>query len=134
LVLSVLALGGATVATEPIFDDRPAGVDTVVPVPEELGATPIEPDPTVRDPRPHAWDRVVVHGDGVTLDVFFWMGIEACNGLHSVTVTPSDSGIDLQLMTGQPAGMARDTACIEIAQLYVTTVTLDEPLITQYLG
>lgn len=127
VVLAAMAPWAIVSATEP-------AVDSVVTAPLELGAIPTEPDPTVTDPRPHAWDRVVVHGDGVTLDVFFWMGIEACNGLHSVTVTPTSSGIDLELTSGQPADMARDTACIEIARLYVTTVTLEEPLIGQGLG
>ena len=89
----------------------------------------IEPDPTVTSPTPHAWDRVVVGADGVTLDVYFWMGVRECNGLHSVDVAPTDTGIDLVLMTGIPAG-AEDMVCIALAQDYRTTVVLEEPLVT----
>ena len=58
-------------------------------------ATPIEPDPAVLDPRPTAWDHVVVSADGRSLEVSFWMGVEGCYGLHSVEVTPADSGIGI---------------------------------------
>lgn len=51
-----------------------------------------------------------------------------CNGLQSVEVTPTESGIELVLMTGVPAG-AEDDMCSAIAQLYRTDVTLDAPLI-----
>ncbi len=120
-LLSATLLVGAVAATSP--------------VPDEFGATPIAADPTVIDARPHAWDRIIVSSDGRTLDIFFWMGIEECNGLRSVTVTPNDGlGLDIGLMTGQPASMEPDTACIEIAQLYVTTVVLERPLITQPMG
>jgi hypothetical protein len=137
IIIATLALGlsataGAVTATEPAVDpDAAVGIENVVPAPTDGGATPIEPDPSVTDPRPHSWDSILVGSDGRTLAIYFWMGIEACNGLHSVTVSPSGSGIDVQLLSGQPSGMARDTACIEIAQRYVTTVTLEEPLITQ---
>ena len=128
--LGLAAVSGAVVASEPALDlDDPVSSDLIEPLPGEIGATPIEPDPTVENPRPHAWDRIVVSSDGLTLSVYFWMGIEKCNGLHSVTVSPTDSGIDLLLATGTPAGSG-DMVCIEIAQSFVTTVTLDEPLIT----
>lgn len=132
--LSLAATSGAVVGSEPEVDPE-AAVSTVNldPMADPIGATAIEPDPTVTNPRPHSWDRVVVGTDGLTLSVYFWMGIEDCNGLHGVTVSPTDSGIALQLQTGTPAG-AEDMACIEIAELYVTTVALDEPLITQDLG
>lgn len=91
-------------------------------------ATPITPDPTVTDPQPHGWDSVAVAADGTSLTVYFWMGVPECHGLHSVEVTPADSGIDLVLYTGVPAG-AEDVMCIAIAQLYETEVQLDEPLI-----
>ena len=66
--------------------------------------------------------------DGRTLSVYFYMRIEECYGLHSVEITPAAGGIDVLVMTGlQPDAASR--VCIEIAQLYVTTVTLDAPLI-----
>ena len=91
-------------------------------------AIPITPDPTVTDAAPHPWESVSVASDGTSLSVHFWMGVEECNGLQSVEVTPTESGIDLVLMTGVPAG-AEDMVCIAIAQLYRTDVALDAPLI-----
>ncbi len=91
-------------------------------------ATLIEPDPTVTNPQPHPWDSVSVASDGTSLSVYFWMGVPECNGLQDVEVTPTDSGIDVVLYTGVPAG-AEDVACIAIAQLYRTDVQLEEPLV-----
>ncbi len=130
VVLSLVAAAAPVVANEPSIDpDQAVSVENVDSGIDETGSTMIGPDPTVTNARPHAWDHIVVGADGLTLSVYFWMGIEDCNGLHSVTVTPTATGIDLQLQTGIPVG-AEDIACIEIAQLYVTTVTLPEPLIT----
>jgi hypothetical protein len=129
-LFGVMALGSLSAAQD-TFEDPP---DTAVSdeysetQPPEPLATPIEPDPTVTNPRPHAWERIVVGTDGRTLDIYFWMGIEDCNGLHSVTVDPTDTGIDVLLLTGTPAG-AEDMMCIELAQLYVTTIVLEQPLI-----
>jgi hypothetical protein len=92
-------------------------------------ATAIEPDPGVTDAHATAWDHVVVAADGRSLDVYFWMGVTDCYGLQSVDVSRDGSGLSIALMTGQAAGAPADRVCIEIAQLYVTTVTLDEPLI-----
>jgi len=133
-LLSLLAASGAVVASEPEIDpDTTVSIENSDPGLELPGATPIQPDPTITDPRPHAWDHIAVSSDGMTLSIYFWMVIEDCNGLHSVTVSSTDSGIDVQLATGIPAG-AEDMACIELAQLYVTTVTLEEPLISGAVG
>ncbi|MFO7534005.1 MAG: hypothetical protein R6W93_16235 [Candidatus Limnocylindrales bacterium] len=130
VVLSLVAASAPVVANEPSIDpDAAVSDENAVSNTDQTGATRVEPDPTVMSPRPHAWDHIVVSADGLTLSVYFYMGIEECHGLHSVTVGPTGAGIELQLQTGTPVG-AGDTACIEIAQLYVTTVTLDEPLIT----
>jgi hypothetical protein len=92
------------------------------------GATAIDPDPGVLDPRPIAWDHIVVAPDGRSLTVYFWMGVQECNGLHSVVVTPTDTGIDVSVLVGIPEGAA-SRICIELAQLYRTTVVLDAPLV-----
>jgi hypothetical protein len=91
-------------------------------------ATPIEPDPAVVDARPTPWEHIVVSADGRTLEVFFWMGVTECHGLHSVAVDRDGGALSVTLMTGS-APDATDRFCIAVAQLYVTTVELDEPLI-----
>jgi uncharacterized membrane protein len=89
----------------------------------------IVPDLTVTDPQPHNWESVAVASDGTSLSVYFWMGVPPCHGLHSVEVTPTESGIDLELFTGVPEG-AEDALCIAIAQLFRTDVQLEEALIS----
>jgi len=129
-LLTVVAASATVVASEPEVDpDTTVSSPNIDIVEDPIGATPIEPDPTVVEVRPHAWDRIVVSSDGLTLSIYFWMGIPECNGLHSVDVSQAVSGIAVQLATGIPAG-AVDMVCIEIAQLYVTTVALEAPLIT----
>ena len=91
-------------------------------------ATPIEPDPTVLDPQPTPWERIEVAADGRSLSITFWMGVEECSGLHSVEVTTRDGGADVVLLTGTPPG-AEGRICVALAQEYVTTVVLDEPLV-----
>ncbi len=129
LVLSLAATPTATLANEPTLGpDTAVSSDMATALPDDPGATPIEPDPTVTDPRPQAWDHITVASDGQTLSIYFWMGVEDCNGLHSVSVDRIEAGIDIQLLTGTPAGAGR-IACIAIAQQYVTSVALDQPLI-----
>jgi hypothetical protein len=70
-----------------------------------------------------------VSADGRSLEVYFWMGVEDCYGLHSVEVTPSDSGIGISLLTGTAAD-AEGRLCIALAELYSTTVKLRVPIIS----
>lgn len=127
VALAIIALG-APVAAASERSDTGDTTGYVVEPGVDTGATFIEPDPSIIDPRPSAWDHIIVSPDGRTLAVYFWMGIEQCYGLHSVSATPRAGGIDLLLMTGTPVG-AEAIDCIEIAQLYTTMVTLDQPLI-----
>lgn len=132
VAMAMLALPAAAAAQEPTTEAPAAkvavggclagGADCLE------TATLIEPDPSVADPRPHSWESVSVANDGTSLSVYFWMGVPECNGLHSVEVIPTESGIDVVLLTGVPAG-AEDIACIAIAQLYRTDVVLEQPLI-----
>ena len=133
VVLTLGLLAGAWPAVaqdvEPGMDDPAcAAADLSAPACTET-ATPIEPDPAVLDPRPTAWDHVIVSADGRSLEVTFWMGVEDCYGLHSVEVTPSDSGIGIRLLTGTAAD-AEGRLCVALAQLYSTTVRLEAPLIS----
>lgn len=133
VVLTLGLLAGAWPAlaqdVEPgMADPACAAADLSAPACTET-ATPIEPDPAVRDPRPTAWDHVVVSADGRSLEVSFWMGVEDCYGLHSVEVTPSASGIEIRLLTGTAAD-AEGRLCVALAQLYSTTVMLEAPLIS----
>jgi hypothetical protein len=137
LVLTVaLTLLGLAAAWPALAQDVEPGVEEPACAAADLSvpgctetATPIEPDPAVLDPRPTAWDHVVVSADGRSLEVYFWMGVEGCYGLHSVEVTPADGGIGITLLTGIAPG-AEGRLCVALAQLYSTTVTLEVPLIS----
>ena len=76
-LLSLMAISGPVGAAEPAVDpDTSVSVENATVAPESAGATPIQPDPTIINPRPNTWDRIVVSSDGLTLDIYFWMGIE----------------------------------------------------------
>lgn len=128
LVLVGLPVGSR--AQEPDAGASDESVCAVVETPADCGtmATPIEPDPAVIDARPTPWDHIVVAADGTSLEVYFWMGVTECYGLHSVEVRQGPAGLSVALMTGLAPG-GTDRACIEIAQLYVTSVSLEAPLI-----
>ena len=131
LALALVAVPVVGQAQEPDPGSSDEAVCAVVEAPADCSpaATPIEPDPAVTDAHPTPWDHIVVAADGRSLEVYFWMGVTDCYGLQAVDVSQADDGLSIALMTGQAPGDTADRVCIEIAQLYVTTVTLDEPLI-----
>jgi hypothetical protein len=102
----------------------------VVEAPATCGpvAIPIEPDPAVVDAHPTPWDHISVSADGRTLEVSFWMGVTECHGLHSVEVSRERGELSVTPMIGAAPG-AEGRFCIALAQLYVTTIVLEEPLI-----
>jgi hypothetical protein len=110
----------------------PSGPNKAVPVPvppvSPDGASPAKPDPKVVALHRQAWDHITVSGDGKTLDVYFWGGSPECYGLGRVDVSTTNGTLTVQLWTGtQPDAVGK--ACTDIAQSFVTTVTLDSPLI-----
>lgn len=120
---------GEDAATSP--DDPTTDVDDpgapVDPAPGD-DAGPVTPTPGLLDPRPTAVDSVVVAagGDGHKLEVSFYNGVRDCYGLDRVEVEESDTSVTIGVFTGSlPIG---DVACIEIAELQMTVVSLDAPL------
>jgi hypothetical protein len=93
------------------------------------GAIPAVPDDRVVDPHPSAWDHVTIAADGRTMTVYFWNGVEACYGLHHVDVAIGADGLPVVTVFTGSLPIPVGTACIEIAQLYSTIVTLDSPII-----
>ncbi len=131
LTLALVAVPVMGQAQEPDPGSSDQAICAAVEAPADCTptATAIEPDPAVTDARPTPWDHVVVSADGRSLEVYFWMGVTDCYGLQAVDVSDTEDGLSIALMTGQAPGDTGDRVCIEIAQLYVTTVTLEEPLI-----
>jgi hypothetical protein len=116
--------GGGPIVVGPPVTGTPDGGDPGT----TMDGTLVKPDPKVIDLHKQAWDHVVVRGDGKTLDVYFWGGVQDCYGLGRVEVSKKAGQLTIQLWTGtQPSAVGR--ACIDIAQLFKTTVVNDAPLI-----
>jgi hypothetical protein len=97
-----------------------------VPIPK---SSPVTPRPGMADVRAIGWDRVDVSGDGRTLTVHFWSGVEPCSVLDRVDVRYGDDAVTITLFEGHdPSADDEDVACIEIAVAKSVTITLDEPL------
>jgi hypothetical protein len=79
------------------------------------------------DVRPQPFTSATVADDGVTVTVTYWTGIEPCAVLDHVDVQYGTDSVTLTLLIGSDPD-AGDVACIEIAVLRSTVVTLDEPL------
>jgi len=86
-----------------------------------------EPREGLIDIREEPWQWIEVHPDGRTLDVYYYNGVEHCFGLDRIEISSTDTGLDVRVFTGKVPDAG---ACRYIALRYVTTVELDEPLIT----
>ncbi len=115
---------------DPIDPDRPVvGQPGPALPPNGDGATHVTPQPGVRDAIPHAIDHVSVAADGRTVTVYWWGGVEDCYGLKEVRVARDANGLlTLTVLEGARGDLGEGVACIDIALLKATTITLDEPL------
>ena len=89
---------------------------------------PVTPTPGLLDPHSSAIDSVtlVADGDGTKVEVGFYNGVRDCYGLDRVEVEETDESVTIGVFAGSlPIG---DVACIEIAELQTTVVSLDAPL------
>lgn len=123
--LLILATSASVAATSP---NTSTGSGSTNPGPSGDGATRINPDPSVRQLHRQAWDHVSVSANGKRLVVYFWMGVEDCNGLGRVDVSRHNGQLIIKLWTGIPKG-AEHMICPELAQLYKTVVHLNRPII-----
>lgn len=98
------------------------------PVPGD-GATHVTPVPGVRDANPAAIDHISIAPDGVTVTVYWYGGVDTCYALASATaVRGADGVLVITIMEGTRPELPANTACIELAQLKATTITLDQPV------
>jgi hypothetical protein len=112
----------ASVSYTPCPGDEPPA-----PSDPDAGAQLVEPTPGMSDVRPHIFDHAVASGDGTTLTVFFWSGVEPCYVLDHVDVDEGPDAITVTLFEGHDA-TAGDVVCIEIALLKRVVVQLDTPV------
>jgi hypothetical protein len=117
-----------------------AGDDLDAPVSDEPGTDPtsgsddpggddlrvVEPTPGLDGTVENAIDSAsVLEND--KLEVRFYNGVEDCYGLDRVEVEETATDVTVTVVTGSRPDVA-GRACIEIAELVVTVVTLDAPL------
>jgi hypothetical protein len=73
------------------------------------------------------FDTATIDDDDRTVTIAFWSGIEPCAVLDHIDVAYGTGVVTITLFQGHDPN-AGDVACIEIAVLKQTTVTLEEPL------
>jgi hypothetical protein len=110
----------------PVCHDVPPDEQPPDEVPEP-SPSPVEPRPGMTGLHPIGWDDASVAGDGRTVTVSFWSGVEPCYVLDHVDVRYGKGTVTITLYEGSDPD-AKDTACIEIAQYKSVTITLDEDL------
>ena len=108
---------------EPVSNE-PGEPATEVPHPKP---SPVHPKPGQENVRPIGWDKSKVAGDGRSVDIIFWSGVEPCYVLDSVEVEYRAEKVVITLFQGSTPS-EEEIACIDIAVQKVTTVDLDEPL------
>jgi hypothetical protein len=140
LLVTALVLAGCGVLGDALErrgggPDVPVSHEPAPPVqdPAAHGAEFVEPDPAIRDAAPHAIEHFVIGPDGRTVVVYWYGGVDTCYGLQRVDVDSSGSVPLITVFEGwrpESEGMA----CIMIAQLKATVVTLDEPVLVDRHG
>jgi hypothetical protein len=90
-------------------------------------AQDVVPTPGMSNVGPIGWIKAVVGPDDRTVTLRFWSGVEPCYVLDRVDVAYAADGVTVTLFQGTDPS-AKDVACIEIAVLKQTTITLDQPL------
>ena len=90
-------------------------------------AQDVVPTPGMSNVSPVGWIKATVGADDRTVTLRFWSGVEPCYVLDHVDVAYAGDGVTVTLFQGSDPS-AGDVACIEIAVLKQTTITLDQPL------
>lgn len=95
----------------------------------DVGSGPerVRPRPGMADVRPVRWEKARPAGDGASVRITYWSGVEPCNVLDHVEVDYSESKITITLYEGHEPE-AGEVACIEVAVQKVVRVSLDEPV------
>ena len=95
---------------------------------DQIGrAQDVVPTPGMDGVAPVVWVKALVGTDDRTVTLRFWSGVEPCYVLDHVDVAYGPDGVIVTLFQGSDPS-AGNVACIEIAVLKQTTITLDQPL------
>jgi len=123
LVVASMASATAPPPDTPVASAPGSGIPTPSPDTPQI----VQPTPGMSDVRPTAFDTATIGDDDRTVTIAFWSGIEPCAVLDHIDVAYGTAAVTITLFQGHDSN-AGDVACIEIAVLKQTTVTLDEPL------
>lgn len=77
--------------------------------------------------RARPFDSATAQGDGSTIRVVWWSGVEPCTVLDRVEVRESPETVTVTLYEGHDPDAGR-VACIELAVQKATVVRLQRPL------
>jgi hypothetical protein len=116
-----------------VSEDDEGGDDAVThprcPANDDYSGKPrlVEPRPGMVDLRPVPWAAVEGSPEDTVLRISYWSGVEPCNVLDHVEVEETADTVTVTVFEGHEPG-SEDVACIEIAELKVTVVTLESPL------
>lgn len=117
--------GGDAVSDAPLTSMAPGrppvGGDANPGAPEVRQVTP---EGGLANPNPAAIESGSMIDD-TTIELRFYSGVQDCYGLDRVEVDAGDEAVTVTVFVGSRPG---DRACIEIAELVATKVTLDDPL------
>ncbi|MBO3745769.1 hypothetical protein J5X84_06765 [Streptosporangiaceae bacterium NEAU-GS5] len=119
---------GSPSAATPADPDQPVSVPASSgPAPGVGGPSPVTPIGQTLDPHKVAWTKVTPSGDGHTLTVVWWSGVEPCYALDRVEAHETDDAVTVTVYEGRDKTQP-DAACIEIAVEKSTEVPLKKPL------
>jgi len=91
----------------------------------EMKAMPVMAQDGLVDVMPHAYEKVEVADSGGALAIYFWGGIEECDGVDHAHLGYEAERVTVNLFTGQNP---EAEVCTEQAVYKVFTVELTEPL------
>lgn len=94
---------------------------------QPTGAESITPRAGMADVHPVPFESAAPEGDGTTVRVVWWSGVEPCYVLDHVDVVETAASVTITLYEGRDPA-AQDVACIELAVQKSTHVQLEDPL------
>ncbi|WP_185949639.1 hypothetical protein [Microbispora sp. KK1-11] len=138
LLFLAVACGGTSSTSaspeQPEGSPSGAGADHSTPAPASPPGTapsgapsPVTPAGPTLNPRKVPWESATPTGDGRSLDVVWWSGVEPCTVLDRVEVTETAREVTVTLYEGQDR-RSPDAVCIAIAIMKTTKVHLKAPL------
>lgn len=131
LTLLVAGCGGMTSRSSRPDPEQPTSCaktePCAFPPAQRSGPQSVRPRPGMADARPVPFESATPEGDGITVRVLWWSGVEPCYVLDHVDVVETAATVTITLFEGHDPA-AQDVACIELAVQKSTRIELAHPL------